>query len=394
MMQCGDSVCLRGHESDAGRSGCLVRFAEFPDQALLLTAGHVVISPAAQPGQLIDQAGTGGAIGRLFSWTMIDGDPTADAALVWIDPAKVDARLAGLQVPSGVNLSPSIGDRVMIVPRFAQELPRVARLEATDDDVEVTIQGPDWPEAKTVTYSGQMRTDALISEGGDSGCIVLDGTGRVVGMVVAGSKEAGTVITPIGAILRNTAWGGLRLNLIESLDGSFRAPPAPLADEAVVELAEAFAPSSPEAFVKMLAPAAIDSMHRFKVPARFTVTQAALESGWGKSRLAVEGLNLFGVKANASWKGPVLTMNTREFINGTWVIVPARWRKYARLQDCLDDHAKFFHENLRYAECFKATTSEGFARAVAKAGYATDPDYAKKLLTTMQRHGLPDIPDP
>jgi hypothetical protein len=398
MMRCGDALRLRGHE-EPGRSGCLVRFAEFPDHALLLTAGHVVLSPGAKPGHQIDDARTGEAIGTLFSWTMIDGDPTADAALVWIDPSKVDPRLGGLQVPRGFNLTPSVGDQVMIVPRSGQQIPRVARIESLDDDVDVLVEGPDWPAAKEVTYSGQIRTDALISEGGDSGSIVLDAAGRVVGMVVAGSAEAGTIITPIEAILQNAAWGGLRLELVERLDGSFIAPPADLiaglapAHAVAVEQAPEpeFPAASPEQFVRLLEPAASASMRDFGVPARFTVTQAALESGWGKSRLAIEGLNLFGVKADASWNGPVVTMNTREFIAGQWVIVPARWRKYDRLQDCLNDHAMFFHQNPRYAACFNTETSEDFARAVAAAGYATDPNYAEKLLATMLHHGIPDI---
>lgn len=401
MMRCGDSVRLRGFD-EPGRSGCLVRFAEFPDQALLLTAGHVVLTPSAAPGQLIDDANTGEFVGRLFSWTMIDGDPTADAALIWIDPAKVDPRLNGLQVPRGINRAPAIGDQVMILPRPGEQLPRIARIESLDDDVDVLLEGPAWPEAKTVTYSGQIRTDALISEGGDSGSIVLDAAGRVVGMVVAGSAEAGTVITPIEAILQNAAWGGRQLKLIDRLDGTFIAPPADTTageptSAPIGVLHEAPSPvlpaASPEEFVKLLAPAAIASMKAFGVPARFTVTQAALESGWGKSGLAVQALNLFGVKADASWDGPVMTMNTKEFIDGKEVQVSARWRKYARLQDCLDDHSRFFHQNPRYAACFEATTSEDFARAVAAARYATDPDYAKKLLATMLHHGISDIPD-
>ena len=85
-------------------------------------------------------------------------------------------------------------------------------------------------------------------------------------------------------------------------------------------------------FIDLVGPAAQACAKVTNVPASFTVAQAALESGWGRSRLAREGKNLFGVKADVSWHGEVLTLNTREFLHGTWVMVPARWRKYADWQ--------------------------------------------------------------
>ncbi|WP_300338266.1 glucosaminidase domain-containing protein [Accumulibacter sp.] len=79
-------------------------------------------------------------------------------------------------------------------------------------------------------------------------------------------------------------------------------------------------------------------------PASFTVAEAALESGWGSSQLACQGKNLLGVKADSSWHGDVLVLNTREFLHATWVMVPARWQKYAGWQACMDDHAAFWHQ--------------------------------------------------
>jgi len=65
------------------------------------------------------------------------------------------------------------------------------------------------------------------------------------------------------------------------------------------------------------------------LPASFKVAEAAMESGWGRSQLASQGKKLFGVKADPSCHGDVMTINTREFLHGTWVMVPARWQKYA-----------------------------------------------------------------
>lgn len=136
---------------------------------------------------------------------------------------------------------------------------------------------------------------------------------------------------------------------------------------------------------------ALASMHVTKIPASFVIAEAALESGWGKSDLVAKAMNIWGVKADASWHGDILTMNTREFIDGEWVMVPAKWRKYASWQECLDDHAKFLLTNPRYKSCFDHTDGIGFAQAVAKAGYATDPQYAQKLTSIITGNHLSEL---
>ena len=73
-------------------------------------------------------------------------------------------------------------------------------------------------------------------------------------------------------------------------------------------------------------------------------------------------------------------MPTREFVNGKPVMETAKWRCYIDLFHCLADRATFFQKNRRYAKCWQETTGEGWARAVAAAGYATDPEYANKIV--------------
>ena len=125
------------------------------------------------------------------------------------------------------------------------------------------------------------------------------------------------------------------------------------------------------------------------VPAGFTLAQAALESAWGESGLAKSGKNLFGVKADKAWKGATMTLPTREFVNGAWVTVPASWRKYSTWEECLVDHANFLKANKRYQAAFVRTdSSEAFAQAIAAAGYATDPNYAAKLIAVIRSNNL------
>lgn len=145
---------------------------------------------------------------------------------------------------------------------------------------------------------------------------------------------------------------------------------------------------TPSDFLDAIVPAARASNRASGIPASFTLAQAALESGWGASKLSKQGCNLFGVKADKAWKGPVLMMQTREVLNGQSVMVMARWRSYPTWADCLADRVEFFKRNKRYAACFKETTGEGWCRAVAKAGYATDPHYADKLLAMIAGRNL------
>lgn len=146
---------------------------------------------------------------------------------------------------------------------------------------------------------------------------------------------------------------------------------------------------TPKDFIAAISPAARASAAKTKIPASFTVAEAALESGWGASQLALQAHNLFGVKADTSWRGAVLTMNTREFINGHWIMEPAHWRSYADWQGAIDDHAAFLLTNPRYhLAFFGKRTGEDFARQVAAAGYATDPAYADKIIAVIRAHNL------
>ncbi|PUE33222.1 glycoside hydrolase family 73 protein [Limnohabitans sp. Hippo4] len=145
---------------------------------------------------------------------------------------------------------------------------------------------------------------------------------------------------------------------------------------------------SPTEFIMRLSTAAITSAKTSGVPASITIAQAALESAWGESVLARNGNNLFGIKADSMWRGHTLTLNTKEFIKGQWVVVPALWRKYPSWQASIDDHAAFLKRNPRYKACFACTTAQAFATALSQAGYATDPAYADKVVGLIKQHNL------
>jgi flagellar protein FlgJ len=147
------------------------------------------------------------------------------------------------------------------------------------------------------------------------------------------------------------------------------------------------------------------------IPAAFMVSQAALETGWGRKEIrhadGSPSFNLFGIKAGASWKGPVAEVTTTEYVNGKAQKVVAKFRAYGSYAESFSDYARLMKDSPRYraavgaaqgasagatsvngaassaASSKTAATASGtavaFANGLQKAGYATDPAYADKL---------------
>jgi flagellar protein FlgJ len=120
------------------------------------------------------------------------------------------------------------------------------------------------------------------------------------------------------------------------------------------------------------------------IPATFMVAQAAHESGWGKHEIrnadGSPSFNLFGIKASANWKGPVAEVTTTEYIDGIARKVVAKFRAYASYAESFADYARMMKDSPRYGQVVaSASTAQGFAQGLQRAGYATDPSYADKL---------------
>jgi hypothetical protein len=144
-------------------------------------------------------------------------------------------------------------------------------------------------------------------------------------------------------------------------------------------------------FITSVGEAARRSFKSTGVPASVTVAQAILESDWGRSRLTRQANNLFGIKAQGSVRGPagVVTLPTWEHTSGGDVTVQAPFKAYFTLEQSIDDHGTFFTRNRRYAGAMAvANDAQAFARAIQEAGYATDPNYATKLIGLMDRYDL------
>ena len=136
------------------------------------------------------------------------------------------------------------------------------------------------------------------------------------------------------------------------------------------------------AYVEQYKAMAIENMHRTGVPASITLAQGILESGVGKSPLAVEANNHFGIKCHKEWTGPTFTMDDDE--------KNECFRKYATVLDSYLDHAAFLKSRPRYADLFKLeiTDYKGWANGLKAAGYATNPNYAPLLIKQIEELGL------
>ena len=146
---------------------------------------------------------------------------------------------------------------------------------------------------------------------------------------------------------------------------------------------------SPESFVSSMKPYAEKAAKALGVEPSLLLAQAALETGWGQKVVKnVRGSsnNLFNIKADRSWQGEKVTTQTLEFHDNTPVKETAAFRSYSSYQDSFNDYVRFLNDNPRYEVALQRRgDSESFIRDIQHAGYATDPDYADKVLQVQQK---------
>ena len=155
-------------------------------------------------------------------------------------------------------------------------------------------------------------------------------------------------------------------------------------------------------FIKTYKPFALESERKMGISAIFILAQAGLESAWGKSPI---GNNFFGIKVPKSLvsstpKEKKHLLRTTEVLNtpnekskfpevisitkrtdGKYLYIVRDWfMKYETPEECFTDHANFFFRNKRYAKAWEVKADPyKFAEEIAKAGYATAPNYADSL---------------
>ncbi|MCU7920166.1 MAG: flagellar assembly peptidoglycan hydrolase FlgJ [Candidatus Thiodiazotropha sp. (ex Epidulcina cf. delphinae)] len=146
---------------------------------------------------------------------------------------------------------------------------------------------------------------------------------------------------------------------------------------------------SPESFVQSLWSAAEQAATELGLPTEALLAQAALETGWGgRVMQGSDGRsshNLFGIKADLRWQGERVRRETLEYQEGVAVRRRENFRTYADFEASFQDYVAFLRENPRYTQALgNAHDTTAYFQALQDAGYATDPDYAEKILRVMQ----------
>ena len=131
-------------------------------------------------------------------------------------------------------------------------------------------------------------------------------------------------------------------------------------------------------FIARIAPIAVEEGRKHNIPPSAIISQAILESNYGRSALAREGNNYFGIKAYY-WKGKTIRYKAHDGVD--------KYRRYSCLRESVIDYCKFVTKP-RYRKAFQYSNGEDFVRSVARLGYCTDKQYAFWISEIISRYDL------
>lgn len=146
-----------------------------------------------------------------------------------------------------------------------------------------------------------------------------------------------------------------------------------------------------KAFIKKIGPIAQEVDKSYDLLPSITIAQACLESNYGQSDLSQKYNNLFGVKGTNPNTSAVLT--TKEYVKGKWINVKARFQIYDSYEASIRAHARLFQNGTtwnhqQYKHVLAAKNYHQQAKALVTDGYATDPNYADKLINLIEQFDL------
>ncbi|WP_299074856.1 flagellar assembly peptidoglycan hydrolase FlgJ [uncultured Paraglaciecola sp.] len=144
-----------------------------------------------------------------------------------------------------------------------------------------------------------------------------------------------------------------------------------------------------QSFIEQLYPAAQQATQQLGIDPKALLAQAAVETGWGQHMIhntsGQNSHNLFGIKADRRWQGDRAIVDTIEFKQGVPATKKAPFRVYDSFAESMQDYVGFVKQNARYAEAVKQSQSpHDYFSELQKAGYATDPDYATKVMSVLE----------
>jgi flagellar protein FlgJ len=150
---------------------------------------------------------------------------------------------------------------------------------------------------------------------------------------------------------------------------------------------------SPERFIEQLYSQAQKAAGVLGVKPEVLLAQAGLETGWGKKLLTKQdgesSFNLFNIKATKKWDGDFVTVPTLEYRDGIAVKEQSAFRSYKNPQESFSDYIDLISGNPIYQRALQnADDPKRYVRELQRAGYATDPNYAKKIIDIMNSDSM------
>lgn len=139
-------------------------------------------------------------------------------------------------------------------------------------------------------------------------------------------------------------------------------------------------------FLTIIKPMVIEDMKKTGILASLTAAQALIESSKGNSGLTKKANNLFGMKG--AYNGQYVTMPTKEFENGGYITINAKFRKYPSWAESISDHSALFNRSARYANLRGCTDYKLACKRVRDDEYATSPTYTQTLIKTVENYRL------
>lgn len=225
-----------------------------------------------------------------------------------------------------------------------------------------------------------MHDDQMAMELSENGSLGL------AGLIVQQLSPQTSGYTP-ASVLRadNVAMGRSRVK--ETTDTS--AIPTSLSKEADLNNKQPKFTSAQD-FVEQMLPMATRAAKELGTSPNLLIAQAALETGWGQKIAAKpsqqSSFNLFNIKADNRWDGDNVSVSTLEYREGVAVREQAKFRAYDDFGQSFDDFVGFIKNSSRYQQAVeKAGNAASFLQEVQQAGYATDPNYANKVMSVLNR---------
>lgn len=157
-----------------------------------------------------------------------------------------------------------------------------------------------------------------------------------------------------------------------------------------------FKVDSPIDFIRSLLPAARNAASSLGLDPLALIAQAALETGWGKRMIRTadgdNSFNLFGIKASRNWQGDTAVVDTLEYRQGIARKEQAKFRAYQSPEQSLQDYTQFIGNSLRYQQAVAvAHEPAAYFSELQAAGYATDPNYAQKIMSVFNSSAFQQI---